>query len=186
MAGIPGSMGGIVRMNAGGRFGQIADVVRRVTVVDEMGRLRMLSNQEIGFRYRGTNLNSSIICQADLELHPADPTELREQFLAIWNHKKETQPLGKNSAGCVFKNPEGHSAGELIDRAGLKGCSVGGATVSRCHANFIVTKEGATARDVLALIDRIRQEVADKFEIELELEIELWGCHSPSNVEALV
>ncbi|MHC4676077.1 MAG: UDP-N-acetylmuramate dehydrogenase, partial [Planctomycetota bacterium] len=173
MAGIPGSMGGIIRMNAGGRFGQIADVVCQVTVLDESGRLRSLSGNEVGFRYRGTNLNGYVVYQACLELVPGDPNKLRGRFLDILNHKKKTQPLGEDSAGCVFRNPEGHSAGELIDRAGFKGFSVGGACVSPQHANFIIAKEGAMSRDVLGLIGRIRREVAERFGVELELEIEL-------------
>ena len=100
--------------------------------------------------------------------------------------KNNRQPVAGKSCGCVFKNPEGHSAGELIDRAGFKGCSVGGACVSPRHANFIVAKEGAMSRDVLTLIGRIRREVAERFGVELELEIELWGCRSSSNVETLV
>ncbi len=174
MAGIPGTLGGIIHMNGGGRFGEIADVVRDATVVDSDGQLRTLSRDEVGFRYRGANLGEAIVCRATLALRPGDPTEIRERFLEVWDYKKKSQPLAESTAGCVFKNPPGHSAGALIDRAGLKNRSVGGAEVSDCHANFIVAKEGATARDVLALIGIIRREVARRFGIDLELEIEVW------------
>lgn len=175
MGGIPGTLGGIIRMNAGGRFGQIADVVRDVTVVDENGDVRRLSKDEVGFTYRRTRLNGAVVCAATLVLRRDDPAALRKRFLEIWQYKKLSQPLADMSAGCVFKNPPGDSAGRLIEQAGLKGRSVGGACVSPRHANFIVAKEGATARDVLNLIGMIRREVAQRSGIELELEIEVWG-----------
>ncbi|UCD27969.1 MAG: UDP-N-acetylmuramate dehydrogenase [Planctomycetota bacterium] len=185
MGGIPGTVGGIIRMNAGGRFGEIADVVRDITVIDEFGALHKLSRDEVGFGYRGTNLNGSVICWATLELKGGDPDKIQERFLAVWDHKKKTQPMGECSAGCVFKNTPEQSAGELIDLAGFKGRGIGGAYVSNQHANFIIAKEGATAHDVLTLIGWIRREVAERFGVELELEIELWGCRSTYNIEWL-
>lgn len=176
LAGIPGTLGGIIRMNAGGKWGQIADVVRVVTVVDREGDVRELTPDEVGFAYRRTLLKGAIICQAKLELIPEDPAVLRERFRDIWSSKKASQPLAEPSAGCVFKNPpSGPSAGSLIERAGLKGRRVGGARVSELHANFIVTQEGATAADVFELIDQIRGEVARRSGVELEMEIQVWG-----------
>ncbi len=175
MGGIPGTLGGIIRMNAGGRFGQIADVVRAVTVVNAAGQLRTLTHEQVGFRYRHTDLGETIVCRATLELKREDPTRLRERFLEIWDYKRKSQPLADYSAGCVFKNPPNESAGGLIDRAGLKGCTVGGASVSTNHANFIVAKEGSTSRDVLSLIGLVRRKVAERFGVELELEIEIWN-----------
>ncbi len=183
MAGIPGTLGGAIRMNAGGRFGQIADVVREVVVVDSDGRQHTLPAAEVGFRYRGTNLNDAIVCQATLELRPDDPAELRRRYMEIWDYKKRTQPLGYPSAGCVFRNPPGQSAGQLIDRAGMKGQTVGGAMVALEHANFIVAKEGATARDVLTLIALVRQKVAERFGVELELELEIWSSRRARSEE---
>ena len=175
MGGIPGSMGGIIRMNAGGRFGQIADVVRDVTIIDEAGNLRTLSHDEVGFSYRRTRLGDATVVGATLALQPVDPGPLRERFLEIMQYKKASQPpMGDKSAGCIFKNPPGQSAGALIDRAGLKGRSVNGAYVSEKHANFIMAREGGTARDVLTLIGIVRREVAERFGVELELEIEVW------------
>lgn len=181
MAGIPGTLGGIIRMNAGGRFGQIADTVCDVTVVDAGGEIRRLSAEEVGFRYRHTNLDGAIVCGATLMLRPDDAVALRARHAEIWDYKKQSQPLADSSAGCVFKNPPGGSAGRLIDQANLKGCSIGGAYVSPQHANFIGARPGATARDVLALIRHVRRVVAERTGVALELEIEVWPSRCPEN-----
>lgn len=175
MAGIPGTLGGAVRMNAGGRFGQIGDVVREVSVLASDGSERTLSGAQVGFRYRGTNLGDAIVCRVTLGLRPDRPEAVRNRFMEVWDSKKRSQPLAEATAGCVFKNPPGCSAGELIDRAGLKNRRIGGAQVSDRHANFIVAQEGAKASDVLELIALVRREVAARFGVELELEIEIWG-----------
>jgi UDP-N-acetylmuramate dehydrogenase len=176
LAGIPGTVGGVLRMNAGGRFGNICDVVRDVTTVDSAGQVRTWTREEAAFRYRGSNLAGTVACGATLTLQPGDPNQLRARFKEIWEAKKNAQPLADNSAGCVFKNPPGASAGSMIDQAGLKGRRIGGAIVSPKHANFIVTETGATAQDVLALIGLICREVADRFGVELETEVQVWGC----------
>jgi UDP-N-acetylmuramate dehydrogenase len=175
MAGIPGSLGGIIRMNAGGRFGQIADVVRGVTVLEPNGTLRQLTHGEVGFSYRHTELSGCIVLDATLGLRQECAGAVRRRYDEIWEYKRASQPLADCSAGCVFKNPAGGSAGRLIDQAGLKGYAIGGAFVSQQHANFIVAREGAAARDVLALIGHIRRVVAERFGTELELEVEIWG-----------
>lgn len=174
MAGIPGSVGGIIRMNAGGRWGEISQVVRDVLIIDASGRLRMLDRQEVGFSYRRTQLSGAIVCGATLRLMPDDPARVRQRYEEIWAVKKAAQPLAAHSAGCVFKNPPGDSAGRLIDAAGLKGRIIGTAEVSPAHANFIVAREGGRARDVLELIRVVRQAVAERFAVDLELEIEVW------------
>jgi UDP-N-acetylmuramate dehydrogenase len=92
----------------------------------------------------------------------------------IWIHKKNNQPLNTKNSGCIFKNPSGASAGALIDRAGLKGLQIGGAVVSEKHANFIIAEEGCSSRDVTRLIEAIKQRVKEQFNVELELEIEIW------------
>ncbi|HSA27735.1 MAG TPA: UDP-N-acetylmuramate dehydrogenase [Phycisphaerae bacterium] len=185
LAGIPGTLGGIVRMNAGGRWGQIADVVREVTVVDEGGRSRRLTLEEVGFSYRSSRLGKAVVCEVKLELTMDDPAQVRRRFMDIWSQKSHVQPLGQPSAGCVFKNPPGHSAGRLIEQAGLKGHSIGGAHVSHVHANFIVAQEGATAGDVFALIGLIQSEVARRFAIELELEVKVWGRRHARSLESV-
>ncbi|GMV98005.1 MAG: UDP-N-acetylmuramate dehydrogenase [Phycisphaerae bacterium] len=183
MAGIPGTLGGIIRMNAGGRFGQIADAVRDVTAVDADGEVRRLSRDEVGFGYRHTELGGAVVCGATLLLRREDEARLRKRHAEIWNYKKASQPLADSSAGCVFKNPPGASAGRLIDQAGLKGYRVGGASVSPQHANFIVAGEGATAGDVLAVIRHVRRTVAERTGVALELEIEVWRKDCPDNAE---
>ncbi len=183
MAGIPGTLGGIIRMNAGGRYGEIADVVETVTVVDEAGELETLTHAQVGFMYRRTDLAGKIVCEATLRLRRDDSERLYRRYMEIWNYKKQSQPLADYSAGCIFKNPRNDSAGRLIDAAGLKGHTVGGASVSAKHANFIVVKEGGTARDVLDLIGTIRREVAQQFSVELELEVEVWGHRYSKTLE---
>lgn len=174
LAGIPGTVGGAIRMNAGGKFGQMSDVVRSVRVMTADGNIETRATDEIGFKYRTSKIGACVVLSAELALHADDPQEVMARFHEIWNYKKATQPLAENSAGCIFKNPQGASAGKLIDEAGLKGESVGAASVSVNHANFIVTREGATAAHVLDLVDRIKARVMAEFGVELELEIDVW------------
>lgn len=174
LAGIPGTVGGAVTMNAGGRFGQIADVIERVTLLERDGTLRELSRDEMGFGYRKSAVGDRIVIQAVFELHAAPVEVTRERFQEIWRYKKESQPLAAHSAGCVFRNPPGDSAGRLIDQAGLKGAARGRARVSEMHGNFIVADEGATAEDVLALVEQVRAKVREHSGIDLELEIDVW------------
>jgi UDP-N-acetylmuramate dehydrogenase len=181
MAGIPGTLGGILRMNAGGRFGQISDVVCDLTVLDETGAPRRLSHDEAGFGYRHSELGDFTIVGATLVLRPGEGERVRRRYTEIWECKRKSQPLTDYSAGCVFKNPPGRSAGQLIDQAGLKGHMIGGASVSAQHANFILAREGTRARDILALIGHIRRVVAERFGVELELEIQVWGRHSATS-----
>lgn len=174
LTGVPGSVAGALVMNAGGRHGEIGPAVRWVDVLDLDGTPRRLSHAEAGFRYRSTDLRGRIVLGARLELSPADPAALAAQYEDILRDKKETQPLGRPNAGCIFKNPAGHKAGRLIDECGLKGAREGAAHVSHKHANFIVNEGRATADDVLCLIDRIRAEVSSRRGVTLELEILVW------------
>ena len=168
VAGVPAAVGGAIRMNAGGRHGEIADSVRYVDVMTPEGEIRRLSKPEVGFRYRGTGLGDAIVLAAGFELRP-DP-EVRERYDVILGDKKRTQPLGSHNAGCMFRNPPGGHAGRLIDEWGLKGERVGGAHVSRKHANFIINEGDATATDVLRLVDVIRARVP----VPLDLEVLVW------------
>jgi len=174
MAGIPGTVGGCLHANAGGRYGEIGDRVTRVACVDADGELVVHERGALRFGYRTSNLGDAMIVSADFELEPGDVSARRERLREIWAYKKSTQPLAERSTGCVFRNPKGESAGSLIDRAGMKGLSCGGARVSEVHANFIVAENGAKAADVRQLIDRVRDGVARTFDVELELEIEMW------------
>lgn len=184
LGGVPATLGGAIAMNAGGAFGQIADVVERVFALTRLGDPIELRRGDIAFGYRHSGLRDLVITGADLRLRRTeDPGALRERLKEVMAYKKASQPMADRSAGCVFKNPsmpDGNreSAGRLIDRAGLKGLRVGGAMVSPVHANFVVTeRQGAlapTARDVLRLMREVRRRVRETHGIELEPEIAVW------------
>jgi len=175
LTGIPGSVGGAVRMNAGGNFGDIGVEVETVTLMDTQGEIFEKSKPELEFNYRQTNITAKFILNARLKLNAADPEQIMRTVKEIWIYKKNNQPLNTRNSGCIFKNPRGVSAGALIDRAGLKGLQIGGAIVSDKHANFIIAQKGCKSRDVKRLIEAIKQRVQEQFGIELELEIEIWN-----------
>jgi UDP-N-acetylmuramate dehydrogenase len=174
LTGIPGSIGGAVKMNAGGQFGDIGSVVDSVTLMDGQGTVFERSKPELIFDYRSVNIRASMILNVKLTLSQADPEEIMRTVKESWIYKKNNQPLNTRNCGCVFKNPPGASAGALIDRAGLKGFQIGGAAVSDKHANFIVANKGCTSRDVLRLIEAVRQKVREHADVELQTEIEIW------------
>lgn len=178
-AGIPASVGGAIRMNAGGAYGDIGSAVRSVTLMDADGNTFTRDRADLVFGYRQTNIAARFILQAEFELEEQDADALAREVKRIYTYKKSTQPLAASSAGCTFKNhtaPDGHvePAGKLIDLADLKGHTIGGASVSRQHANFIVCHDGCTATDVLSLIAHIQRVVADRFAVELEREVVVW------------
>ena len=171
-AGIPGSVGGAVAMNAGAYGGQISDVLEEARVAMD-GKIAVLSRAAMEFGYR-TSLplrEGLVVAGARFRLQRDDPAAIAARMAEFARRRREKQPLSQPSAGSVFKRPEGHFAGALIEGAGLKGLRVGGAQVSEKHAGFIVNTGGATARDVLALVERIRARVREEYGVELELEI---------------
>jgi UDP-N-acetylmuramate dehydrogenase len=174
LTGIPGSLGGSVKMNAGGNFGDIGAAVEKVTLMDRNGNVFEKCKPELVFDYRTTNITARFILNTTLKLSGGDPEQIMRTVKEIWVYKKNNQPLNTKNSGCVFKNPRGVSAGALIDRAGLKGVRNGGAVVSEKHANFIIAEKGCTSRDVMGLMEIIRRRVRDEFDIDLELEIEIW------------
>jgi UDP-N-acetylmuramate dehydrogenase len=174
LTGIPGSVGGAVRMNAGGNFGDIGAAAEAATLMDLHGNVFEKRKPELIFDYRAVNIRATFILNAQLRLTPDDPERIMRTVKESWIYKKNNQPLNTRNCGCVFKNPPGTAAGALIDRAGLKGLQVGGAVVSEKHANFIVAKDGCTSRDILRLIELVRQKVREQFDVELELELEIW------------
>ncbi len=175
LAGIPGSVGGAVRMNAGGREGEIGAFVRDVRVLDPQARILTRPAAEAGFAYRRTALDDCIVLGVTLALRRGDVQQARERHREIWDEKYASQPpLAARSAGCVFKNPPGQSAGRLLDEAGLKGTHIGGAEISTRHANFIVAHDDATADDVLNLIQLAKERVRQATGIELEPEVVIW------------
>lgn len=174
LTGIPGSIGGAVKMNAGGNFGDIGAAIETVTLMDSNGNVFEKSKPELMFDYRSTNITAQFILNATLKLAGADPEQIMRTVKEIWIYKKNSQPLNTRNCGCVFKNPRGVSAGALIDRTGLKGLRIDGAVVSEKHANFIIAEDGCKSRDVVRLIDAIKERVKEQFGIELELEVEIW------------
>jgi UDP-N-acetylmuramate dehydrogenase len=174
LTGIPGSVGGAIRMNSGGNFGDIGSVVQSVTLMDNRGRISEKSKPELVFDYRRTNITARFILGAQMKLTKADSEQIMQRVKEIWIYKKNSQPLNTKNAGCVFKNPGSVYAGALIDKAGLKGQRIGKAVVSDKHANFIIAEPGCKSKDVMQLIELIGKQVKEKFGIELELEIEIW------------
>jgi UDP-N-acetylmuramate dehydrogenase len=174
LVGIPGSVGGALHGNAGSRGGDIGQWTCRATVMIRSGEIIERDRDDLTFAYRESSLDELVILQGQFELEKEDPEELTKRMQKYWIVKKANQPLGHQSAGCIFKNPRGMSSGMLIDQAGLKGSRVGGAEVSDLHANFVVVDASATSHDVLRLIDLVRSRVAERLGVELETEIEIW------------
>lgn len=174
LAGIPGTIGGALHGNAGGRHGEIAQYVRKVTVLTVSGEKLVRSEDELLFDYRQSNLDELLILDVEFELQPDSEAEILQRLRKIWITKKASQPLSSQTAGCIFKNPRGQRAGQLIEQAGLKGTRIGGAEINDRHANFIVTHEGASSSDVLRLMDLVRSKVADQFGVHLEPEVKIW------------
>lgn len=176
--GIPGTLGGALFMNAGAHHQTTESVVQEVTVVDGNGNVRTLSGAEMQFSYRSSRLQREpglIAVQAKLRLKAADEKQVQERLRAFMERRRRTQPVGTKNAGSVFKNPPGDFAGRLIEAAGCKGLSVGDAVVSPLHANFIINRGAATADDVRRLMERVREQVLDRFGIELEPEVRMLG-----------
>jgi UDP-N-acetylmuramate dehydrogenase len=175
LTGIPGTVGGGLRGNSGSRQGSIGQFVRRATVIESPGEVQVLERDDLNFADRGSSLDEPVILSAEFTLEPEDPEAVVRRMRRVWIVKKENQPYGHQSSGMIFRDvsPE-LSAGALIDQAGLKGARQGGAEVSDRHANFIVAHPGATAGDVLRLMDQIRQRVWQQFGYELEPRIQVW------------
>ncbi|WP_435016967.1 UDP-N-acetylmuramate dehydrogenase [Tundrisphaera sp. TA3] len=175
LTGIPGTVGGAVKGNSGGRQGAIGTHVRSVTVVDEAGELVVRDADELRFDYRSSDLDDPVIVSVDFQLEREDPETVVKRMRRIWIIKKENQPYGHQWSGCIFKNPSPElSAGTLIERAGMKGQRVGAAEISDRHANYIVAHPGATSDEVLRLIDLVRQKVKQQFGHDLALQIKIW------------
>ncbi len=175
LAGIPGSVGGAVRMNAGTRRGAIHRILSEVRLTGPGGST-WLPASSLRMGYRHTELPKGVLVSgAKLLLSPRPREEIMGQMKAALSARARSQPVGMPSAGCVFKNPEGDSAGRLIDRCGLKGKAMGGAQVSRKHANFIVNTGGARAVDVAGLMALIRETIMQAAGIDLRPEIVIWG-----------
>jgi UDP-N-acetylenolpyruvoylglucosamine reductase len=175
MEGIPGSVGGALRMNAGAMGGATFDVVESVRVMDLTGQVRELAAAELSASYRQCEaLKDRLAVSAALRGQPGEPAQIEERMREFSRKRWETQPAAP-SAGCMFKNPPSIPAGKLIDELGLKGARIGQAMVSLEHGNFLVNEGGATARDVLALLELIRQRARAERGVELETEVQIIG-----------
>ncbi len=180
MTGIPASIGGALKMNAGGKYGAIGDAVHSVALVTWQGQEQVYARAEIPFQYRHSGIPEGVLVWSILSLTPADPVALRQRVREISAYKASVQPLAASSAGCMFKNPlhpvsgERVSAGKLIDEAGLKGLRVGNAEVSAQHGNFLVANPGARASELMSLAAQVADKVWERLGVRLEREVVFW------------
>lgn len=177
LIGIPGTIGGAVKMNAGAYGGEIKDLIIKTKVMDENGNIITLTNKEQEFRYRGSIFFEKIyiILETKLKVGYNNSEEIEKRIDELFAQRKEKQPLKYPNAGSTFKRGEGYITAQLIDECGLKGFSIGGAQVSEKHAGFIINKNNATSKDILDLIEIVKQKVYEKFNKKIELEIIIIG-----------
>jgi UDP-N-acetylmuramate dehydrogenase len=176
VVGIPGSIGGALRMNAGTQAGTLADVCEAVDLLLSNGSVSRISGPQLRFSYRKLELPpGAVLLEAELSLTPSTRGHIRERLRVLLEERKEKQPWRLPSAGSVFKNPPGEFAGRLVEGVGLKGYRIGDAQISPKHANFIVNLGRASSRDILTLIRLAQEKVAQEYGVHLELEIEVLG-----------
>jgi UDP-N-acetylmuramate dehydrogenase len=176
LSGIPGQAGGAIAGNAGSFGCEIKDVLTKITLAESGGGRRVLGSEDVAFGYRHAGLpEGSVILAVELRCAKDSPDAVAERMKGHLETKRKTQPLGRRSAGCVFKNPPGESAGRLMDRAGCKGMRVGGIEVSQVHAGFFINAGKGTAEDFLRLMDAVAGKVKEAFGITLEPEIRIVG-----------
>jgi len=175
LAGIPGSLGGAIRGNAGSYGIEIGDLIESIAFMDTRGNISIIKKGDIGFGYRSSRLPEGFILSAILRMAIADPRDVASRMDSFVMEKKERQPVSERSAGCVFKNPEGRQAGRLIDEAGCKGMRRGDIEVSMKHANFFINRGKGRASDFLSLMDEVKERVFRYCGIELEPEIRIIG-----------
>jgi UDP-N-acetylmuramate dehydrogenase len=174
LVGIPGTVGGALHGNAGSHGGDIGQWAYHATVMTRAGEIIQRPREDLVFAYRQSSLDELVILEAQFELEEEDPVEVTKRMQKQWIVKKANLPMAHENTGCIFRNPRGMSAGMLIDQCGLKGEQIGGAEVSQRHANFFIAHPGATTKDVLQLIDVVRDRVAERMGVELETEIQIW------------
>lgn len=176
-SGIPGTLGGGIFMNAGAYGGELKDIIEEVTYIDEDNKIKTAKQPELDFGYRHSMFSDRqcVILSCVMNLKKGNPEEIKAKMADFTQRRNEKQPVNMPSAGSTFKRPEGYFAGKLIQDAGLMGYSIGGAQVSEKHAGFVVNKGGATASDVMKLIEHIQKTIKEKFDVTLEPEIRLIG-----------
>ena len=175
LTGIPAQVGGAVAMNAGTSDGETFDKLISLTVVEPDGWISVRGPDRFAPRYRDGCLGDAIVLQASFELEPDEPDAIFERFSASLRKRNATQPVSQRSVGCVFQNPDGDAAGRLIEQAGCKTLQVGGVEVSGVHANYFVNTGDGTAADFFGLMAEVRRSVYDKFGVDLQPEVKLWG-----------
>ena len=174
LVGMPGTVGGALRHNAGGRTGEIGQFVRSVDVMDGLGNVSTRERDELRFASGASNLDDPVLLTAEFELRPEKPDIIVKRLRKAWIQRKASHPFSYQAAGRIFKNPPGQSAAGLIEAAGLVATKVGGAQVNDRDANFFVVEPGSAARDALRLIELVKAKVYEKSKIDLELEISVW------------
>ena len=177
LSGIPGTIGGAIRMNAGAHGKEFKDIISNVVCMDYDGNIKKFENEDMEFGYRRSILKEKkyIVLEASMEFIKGNKDEIKEKMDEYSKYRKEKQPIEYPSAGSTFKRGSDYITAKLIDEAGLKGFSIGGAEVSEKHAGFIINKGNATAKDILELIEYIRNKIYEKFGKKIELEIEVIG-----------
>ena len=178
ISGIPGTVGGATRMNAGAHGKEMKDIITKVKCLDMDGNEKIFTNAEMNFGYRTSKIKNEkyIITEIEIELTKGNTKEIKEKMDEYLNYRKEKQPIEYPSAGSTFKRGEDFITAKLIDEAGLKGLSVGGAKVSNKHAGFIINKGNATAKDILDLIEIVKEKIYEKYQKKIELEVEIIGA----------
>jgi len=176
LIGVPGTVGGGVFMNAGAHGQDFSQITRSVDVVDLTGARRTIPASEMAWRYRSSGLSDAIVVSGEFQLEPQDPQKVKEELAQYLKKRRDGTPFDEPCCGSVFRNPEGNrTAGQLVEACGLKGFRKGGAEVSPKHANYIVNLGSATAGDVQAVIETVRERVRSEFHVTLELEVKLIG-----------
>lgn len=173
--GIPGSLGGAVTMNAGAYDGEMSQVVTSVTFLNASGAEETTNQFDFSYRHSAFSDGSRLILRVHMKLQKGEPAAIRARMEDLMERRKSKQPLEWPSAGSTFKRPQGYFAAALIDQCGLKGLTVGGAQVSEKHAGFVINKCGATCCDILELMDQVRNQVFERFDVSLEPEVKLLG-----------
>ena len=175
--GIPGSVGGGITMNAGAYDGELKDIVKSVTAITQDFEIREFSNEEMKFRYRNSLVQDEnlVVLSATFKLKYGNKEEINDKMCDLMARRKAKQPLEYPSAGSTFKRPEGYFAGKLIQDAGLKGLTHGGAQISKKHSGFVINIGGATAKDIVELIETVQKIIHDKFGVEIEREVKIIG-----------
>jgi UDP-N-acetylmuramate dehydrogenase len=174
LVGMPGTIGGALRLNAGDRTAEIGQFVRQVEVLDRRGQVQLRDRDDLHFEPGRSNLDEPVLLSAEFELESDTPATVDKRLRKAWIQHMATQPFSHQASARLFRNPPGLSAIGLIEQAGLVGTRVGGAQVNDRNANYVVADPGTTARDVLKLIELIRDRVQEQFRIELELALSIW------------